>query len=465
MRSMTYTMRGWRARLGAGALALVVAAGASSCDSLLQVENPNNISGEDTETAQAAAGLVNGTSALVAAGFSQNMNNMATITDELEWSGSRDSYREHDEGFIDSPFNEFTDGFFSDMAQGRWMSEYTIQILTDLGAEVTDNTLMGKAYLQKAMVFGYIADFYDEYPIDSDRQTGAAPVTESQMFTVYDEAIQAADQAATLANAAGDDDTETAALAIKARLQFARAVWDVVGDRGSLGFTQGNPSTGLANASTAAATAAQALTAMGGLSTDYVDYFIYGAQTVSNSVAGWVNSRQEMRFALPYASPDPSGKPTFDAVVLTDPIDNTTVSPILAEIIAEFTSDVNYPPMRATSAREMQLIIAESQLNTNGDGTGFRNAINALRALDGLTAYSGQDIDGSGGNDIQDAVALLDYSRATNLFMAGRRLQDMYRFSDSSPQWKSNSTVVTNPGTFLPIPAVECQRNEATGGC
>ena len=199
---------------------------------------------------------------------------------------------------------------------------------------------------------------------------------------------------------------------------------------------------------------------MGGLSSDWVYYHFYSNQTVGNSVAGWVNSRQEMRFASTYASPDPSGKPTFDQVILTDPIDNTTVSPILVELIGEFTSDVNNPPLRVTSAREMQLIIAETALAANGDGTGFRNAINALRALDGLSAYTGQDIDGSGGNDIEDAVALLEHSRATNLFLHGRRLADMYRFSVVSPEWQPNATTITDPGAFLPLPAVECQRNQ-----
>ena len=109
------------------------------------------------------------------------------------------------------------------------------------------------------------------------------------------------------------------------------------------------------------------------------------------------------------------------------------MSPELIVLIDEFTSDVNNPPLRVPSAREMQLIIAETALAASGDGTAFRNAINALRTLDGLSDYTGQDIDGSGTNDLEDAVALLEHSRATNLFMYGRRLADMYRFSVTSP--------------------------------
>ena len=466
MRYIDYTDRHWRARLGASALAVALMAGVSGCDSFLQVSNPNNISGEDTETAQAALGLVNGTEALVSGGFSENMNNMATITDELEWVGSRDSYREHDEGFHTSPFNEFTDGFFSTMAQARWLSEETIRILTELGSEVSDaDALMGRANLYKAMVFGYIADFYDTYPIDSDRTEGATPVGESAMGAVYDEGIMAAQTAVSLAQTAGDTDTETEALGVLARLQHARAVWDVVGDRGNLGYTQGDPSSGLANATAAAATAVTALSAMGGLGADYVYQHIYSNQTVGNSVANWVNSRQEMRFASTYTSPDPAGKPTFDQVILTDPIDAATVSPELVVLVNEFISDVNNAPMRVTSAREMQLIIAESELFTNGDAAGFRTAINALRTMDGLSDYTGQDIDLSGANDLEDAVALLAHSRQTNLFMYGRRLADMYRFSVLSPEWKANSTAITQPGSFLPLPAVECQTNQAVGGC
>ena len=335
-----------------------------------------------------------------------------------------------------------------------------IRIITELGSEVTDGSLLARANMYKAIIYGYVADFYEEFPIDSDRQEAAAPVAESAMSTVYDEGIAAAQTAISGAQAAGDGDTEAAAQGVLARLQHARAVWDLVGNRSSLGFTQGDPSTGLANVSAAAASAATALASMGGLTADYVFHHTYSNQTVGNAVAGWTNSRQEMRFGPTYASPDPTGKPTFDQIILTDPIDAAVVSPALVELTSEFTSDVNNPPLRVTSAREMQLIIAESELFSGGDTPAFRTAINALRTLDGLSDYTGQDIDGSGANDVEDAVALLLHARQTNLFMYGRRLADHYRFSSPSSEWKANSTAITAPGSFLPLPASECQRND-----
>jgi hypothetical protein len=82
-------------RWSAGILTLGLIAVVSGCDSLLEVENPNNISGEDVLKPEAATGLVNGTEALAADGFGDLMTSYSTVTDELDWVGSRDSYREH----------------------------------------------------------------------------------------------------------------------------------------------------------------------------------------------------------------------------------------------------------------------------------------------------------------------------------------------------------------------------------
>ena len=78
MRLFKHTDSHWRARMGAGVLAVALVAGVTACDSLLEVSNPNNISGDDTETAQAAPGLVNGAEALVTDAFGEWMASIAT---------------------------------------------------------------------------------------------------------------------------------------------------------------------------------------------------------------------------------------------------------------------------------------------------------------------------------------------------------------------------------------------------
>ena len=66
----------------------------------------------------------------------------------------------------------------------------------------------------------------------------------------------------------------------------------------------------------------------------------------------------------------------------------------------------------------MHLILAENSL-ANGDNAGFTTHINHIRAMDGLTEYSGQI----------DAQEMLLHTRRVNLFLQGRRLSDHYRFA------------------------------------
>ena len=54
---------------------------------------------------------------------------------------------------------------------------------------------------------------------------------------------------------------------------------------------------------------------------------------------------------------------------------------------------------------------------------------------------------------------MLIHERRVNLFMQGRRLNDMYRFGIQSSAWQSTRKAATNPGTFLPITKVELDAN------
>ena len=97
-------------------------------------------------------------------------------------------------------------------------------------------------------------------------------------------------------------------------------------------------------------------------------------------------------------------------ISLLDPIDNIP-DPALYKNVANFTIAQLYPKYPIVSGREMHLIIAENAL-ANGDNATFTAHINKIRALDGLSDYSGQI----------DATEMLEHSRRVNLFLQGRRL-------------------------------------------
>ena len=111
------------------------------------------------------------------------------------------------------------------------------------------------------------------------------------------------------------------------------------------------------------------------------------------------------------------------------------------------------------SARELYLILAEAGLAA-GDtlsATGqFAVNINAVRALNGLTAYDPANA------AHPRPLAMLTYERKANLFLQGRRLHDLYRFGARADQWQTTTPVaeaVSAPGTFFPITQIELLAN------
>jgi hypothetical protein len=103
----------------------------------------------------------------------------------------------------------------------------------------------------------------------------------------------------------------------------------------------------------------------------------------------------------------------------------------------------------------MHLIVAEAALAA-GNTAGFATAIKALRAIDGLTAWTG-------GAGQPTALAMLQYERQSSLFLTGRRLADEYRFGLPAANWNAGSQALTQPGLFLPITSRECLSNPNIG--
>ena len=449
MRFSSYTARR-RPRWGASLLAFGLIASLAGCNELLEVSNPNNIAGDDILKIAAADGLVNGALSGVARGYGEIMTSYSTVTDELEWVGSRDAFLEHDRGNLASVFNEFTDAQFPAVAVGRWMADEAVRVLTIHAASTDPDSALktpenlGWAHLYRAISYSTIADMFDDFVVTSDRAEAGAAIGAANMGTLYSDAITSLGTAITIGNAEGDGALVLAATAYRASVNHRQAIWNKVGTRPI--DTSNN---GLASSAAAVADANTALGLMA--SSDYKYQFVYSSATVTMSMGGWVNSRQEMRIGPTFATPDPSG-PTFTVVSLTDIIDVTTVHPDLDRFILAFSAAIDAPTMPIVTAREMHLIIAEDALAA-GNTAGFTTAINNLRALDGLTPFSGQ----------VPALALLIQSRQANLFLMGRRLSDLYRFGLTSSEWVAGSTAMTAPGTFLPITIVECRANENIG--
>lgn len=212
------------AGLRAGGLLLVVAFAAAACRDPLNVPDPNSVQSSDLENPAAVASLVNGSLT--------NMNDMigevsaiyATASDEIRWIGSRDAWGSLSQGFVADPVNEFSDAAFPNVTQARFMADKAVAQAEALQGELSDQTLVVRAYLYGAVTYATIADAYDNFVIPEDRTDPTAmgsPMGAENMVSMYDRAISWLNSAESLARDLEEPELITRAIAYRARVRHA----------------------------------------------------------------------------------------------------------------------------------------------------------------------------------------------------------------------------------------------------
>jgi hypothetical protein len=419
------------------ALALV------GCD-ILDVENPNNLVEESIQQETAAAAVVNGSLSLAADAISTIWQPYLVASDELEWIGSRDAWLSLDNGFLSDPENEFTDAAFPNLGQARWFADRAVEIVEGHVAENPSDelkTLLARGYLYAGMVYMIIGEVQEDFAF-SDKKESGPPVGPANMMTVLDQAVSRLDQAVTLAGEVGEADVRLQALAVRARAKHSRAIWSKI---------KPTPDTADPLISSDATADAQAVIAEVGAAADWTYTLTYSSATIGNDMAGWVNARKENQFDTDLVTVSAAGDVT--GVSLKDPIDDVA-DPVVRQKLNKWKGGTlteagdGYAPLDLVSARMMHLILAEDAL-ANGDEGAFTTHVNHVRAMNGLTAYSGQI----------PALDLLEHERRVNLMIMGLRLADMYRFGISDSKWQPQSDAKASPGTLLPITIIEIRAN------
>ena len=417
----------------------------AGCD-ILDVNNPNNLVEESVRQESAASAVVNGALSLTASSISQVWQPYLMASDEMFWIGSRDAWLSLDQGFVEDPNNEFSDGAFPSMGKARWMGDEAIEILTEHVGNNPSTALkndLARGYLYSGIMYMVIGEIQEDFAF-SDKTEDGAPIGPSNMSTVLDQAISKLDQAISMAREVGDAGTEMNAMAVRARAKQSRAIWDKL-NPGASG------SNGMVNSAGAGTDAAAVIAMAGGAGADWQYDLTYSSGTVGNSMASWVNDRKENQFDLSLVSLNAAND--IDGIVLQDPIDGID-DPALINRINQFkggsylSKGGPYSPMTIASTRLMHMILAENAL-ASGDNGGFTTHINHVRAMDGLTPYAGQ----------MDAETLLQHSRRVNLVTMGLRLADMYRFGVKAAEWESGGAAFASPGTMLPITIIEIRAN------
>jgi hypothetical protein len=400
------------------------------CSDILEVNNPNNLQEENLAAASSARALAAGAAATVSRSIGAIYGPYHAVTDEVSWRGSRDAWLQLDLGNLADPANEFTDDAFRFLGEGRWMADEAVRRLEAFDAAgqlldpqgEPDRTPLARSYLFAALSYMTIADMFDDFAL-SDRRDPAPPVGEAKMVEFYDKASAYLDKGRAIAQAAANADLENEILAARARAKYSRALWSklhpTVVANGLVNDAGAN-----ADATLVLSRVAPDFRALVVLENDDIAY------AGEASLAYNIEQRRELRIASAFSA-------------LTDPVTNDA-DPVVERTIEELGENYVYQRITVASAREMHLILAEAALQAN-DIPGFTGHINRLRALDGLTPWAGQI----------PALDMLKHSRKANLFLQGRRLADMYRFAERSPEWGANSTAAQAAGTFFPVTCIE----------
>lgn len=428
---------------------LLLTGAVAGCTDLFStdVDNPNAVLEEALGDPSGATTLINGLGASVTRAMTAVYGPYHTATDELTWVGSREFWKNLDDGDVSDPVNEYSDGAFPFVAEARWLGDYATRRvrLFDSTGTIRNRADLARAEIFTAIIYITIGDMFDDFVINSDRTVAAPNVGEANMAVMYDSAVAKLDRALPIAASVGNVELQRQILGLRARAKHARAVWGLIRPART---RPTNPLVGAASGAEADATAALAL--MGN------NTYRYRLTPTANNLAGInvgfeMNNRGELRAGSQFVNANPSRPIVPDdgiaGIRMTDPVTGNPSPTVAAAIDACCRPAVgNNVPMTVTSAREMLLIIAEARLAA-GDNAGFDTNLNLARAVDGLPAYNA-----SAGGALT-RVQMLEYERKVQLFLQGRRLADMYRFGSADPRWLTSTAV--RGMCFLPITYAE----------
>jgi hypothetical protein len=353
-------------------------------------------------------------------------------------------------GYVRDPYNEFIDNAASGMSTARYMAYRTVKQLEAFQTDpLADPALIAAqlalANLYAAITYDYLANGFDNFVIDSDRDRGGQAIGASNMAALYDSSAAAATRALALvpsANTAANLLLRGQILAVRARARYDKAVWQKLNPSGR---TPADPLVNVQGAVDDATAALPLLGADGRFALSVVTGMAFG----NCFLPSCTNSRREIAFNPAYGSYAYTTTRIL-TVNLRDPISGQP-DPALAALMQEFVTGNLLTSLVVTGSRDMRLILAEAAL-ARGNTAEFTAQINALRALNTKPAWTG-----AAGQPT--ARELLVHERRVNLYLQGRRLNDMYRFGVVDPAWAAQSDAAACPGSLFPIVDAERQSN------
>ena len=431
-------------RVRTGALAVVAGVLLAGCGLFnTDVKNVNAVTEDALSNVTAATSLVNGLGGALQNAVNGVSGVSGAASDELQWSGSREYWNLLNGGDVGDPVNEYSNGTYPYLSQARWQGDYTVKKLEGFGATLLSRADLARAYIFAGTAYLFIGENYEDFIISSDRTEAGANIGEANMRITHDSAIAYFTKAVTLATTLNNIELQRQALGLRARARFSKAVWT------SLRAPRGFPANPLINDAGATADATAALAVMGG------SYLFRLTPTAQNGGGYFntgfeINQRLELRAGSAYVNGTTTAVTAGIAgIKLNDPVSGTPDATLAKAIdyCCRLASG-QFVGFALTSSKEMYLILAEAALAA-GNTAAFTTNINAARAIDAKPAWSGTPV----------ALDILIHERRVGLFMAARRLTDMFRFNQPDPSWLPIRAVTKRP-CFFPISFDERTQNK-----
>ena len=185
--------------------------GVTACDSILQVENPGDVTEEALETEEALPVLVNGVFGDLQAAYDDLVLFTGLFTDELVHSGSFPTFAQFDDRSITRD-NVTLDDFYEETSTARFSADQAIATLRAQLEDPSSDPLLGEALALGGYARLFLADNFCQVTLD------AGPPLEPQV--VYQQAEELFTEAIQVAGAAGDDVHLNLALVGRARTRL-----------------------------------------------------------------------------------------------------------------------------------------------------------------------------------------------------------------------------------------------------
>ena len=414
---------------------LVLSLVSVGCD--MDSENPNALVESDLGDPAVAAAMANGALNTTSNGIGNMLAPISVSSDEATWIGSRDAWGSLDKGQMSDVYNEFVDGQWNSITEGRWMADQAIKTLEAFQSEgvLGDVEDLARVYLYAGVVRVCIADWFEDF-VYSDKTIPGSPFGVGNMMGVYDEAIALFKKGMSTTSSS---EMKARFNAMLARAYFYKQVHTVIGNGG-----------GFVTDSNAKSYAEAALNTWDETSKYQIEY---SSTTVGSGFSWQINGRSELEFGI---RPDGIGDPfpadlldTDASVDVVDPQGNALgpADPRIAAIVNDFFKDrggTDYAPITMISGAELYIMLAEMA----GNDADAITHLNMNRT--GMTPYDGSNA------TVADAIK---HERRANLFATGRRMLDMYRFGETSLLWETQFEAKSSPGTLFPITIKEIRAN------